>query len=109
VELPHVQKIFERLSKKYDDLQIIAVEINDDRQGADKFIEENGLTFIFAGADRDFVKEKFNTAYYPNTFIIGRDSRIKQHHVGFRDGQEETFEKELLDVLDAPVPHQAIP
>ncbi len=101
MELPHVQKIYEKLSKKYDDLQIIAVEINDDREGADKFIEENGLTFIFAAADREFVKEKFNTAYYPNTFIIGRDSRIKQHHVGFRDGQEETLERELLTELDS--------
>ena len=46
MELPHVQKIYQRLSKQYDDLQILAVEINDDRKGAEDFIKENGLTFL---------------------------------------------------------------
>jgi peroxiredoxin len=99
VELPHVQKIYQNLSKQHDDLQILAVEINDDRKGAETFIKENRLTFQFAEADRDFVKATFNTAGYPNTFIIDRDGKIRQHHLGFRDGQEAQIEEELLAVL----------
>ena len=96
MELPHVQKIYQKLSEQHDDLQVLAVEINDDRKGADTFIKENELTFRFAEADRDFVKANFNTAGYPNTFIIDREGKIRQHHLGFRNGQETQIEEELL-------------
>lgn len=99
MELPHVQTIYEKLHEEHPDFQVLAVEINNDRDGADEFIAEHGLTFIFASADRDFVGEKFNTAYYPNTFLIGRDSRIKQHHVGFRESDAENLEREILELL----------
>jgi len=99
VELPHVQTIYEKLHEEHPDFQVLAVEINEDRDGADEFVAEHELTFIFASADRDFVGEKFNTAYYPNTFLIDREGRIRQHHVGFSDGDEENLEREILDLL----------
>ncbi len=100
MELPHIQTMYEKLHPEHPYFQVLAVEINNDRDGADAFIAQHGLTFIFASADRAFVGEKFNTAYYPNTFIIGRDSRIKQHHVGFRDSDAENLERELLAELE---------
>ncbi len=99
MELPHVQKIYENLSEKFDDFQVLAVEINDDREGADLFIEENGLTFIFSEADRVFVTEKFNTAGFPNSFIINRDAAITLHKLGFRDGDEVSLAEKLLEEL----------
>ena len=98
MELPHVQELVEEL-KNHEEFQVLAVEINDDRAGADRFIEEHELTFIFADADRNFVETKFNTAYYPNSFLIGKDSRIKQHWVGFRDGQEEVVRTAIMEEL----------
>ncbi len=98
MELPHVQKILEKLNKN-DGLQILAVEINDDREGAEEFIKEHSLTFTFAEADRNFVETNFNTSGYPNSFLIGRDGRIRQHHRGFREGQEVQLEKEILEEL----------
>ncbi len=100
MELPHVQKILEKLNQNHEDFQVWAVEINDDRKGAEEFIAEHELTFTFATADRDFVKEHFNTAGYPNTFIIGKDSKIKQHHLGFRNGDEVNLESEVLAELE---------
>ncbi len=98
MELPHVQELYAEL-KENQDFQVLAVEINNDREGADTFIDENGLTFIFAEADRNFVETNFNTAGYPNSFLIGKDSRIKQHWRGFREGQEETIRKAVLEEL----------
>ena len=99
MELPHVQKIYEKFSQKFDAFQVLAVEINDDREGADRFIEENGLTFIFSEADRAFVTEHFNTAGFPNSFIINRDSAITLHKLGFRDGDEVSLAEKLLEEL----------
>ncbi len=98
MELPHVQELYAEL-KENENFQVLAVEINDDRDGADTFIEENGLTFIFTEADRNFVETKFNTAYYPNSFLIGKDSRIKQHWVGFTEGEEEVVREAILEEL----------
>lgn len=97
MELPRVQPIFE----KYRDqgLQVLAVEINNDRAGADKFIAEHGLTFIFAAADRAFVKQYFNTATYPNAFIIDREGRIREHKIGFKAGDEVELEAKLKEIL----------
>ena len=100
MELPHVQKIYEKFSQGFDEFQVLAVEINDDREGADIFIEENGLTFIFSEADRAFVTEKFNTAGFPNSFIINRDATITLHKLGFRDGDEVSLAEQLLKELE---------
>jgi len=99
VELPHVQTMYGEL-KDHEDLQILAVEINDDREGADTFIEEHGLTFTFAEANRAFVESKFNTSGYPNSFLIGKDGRIKQHWRGFRDGQETMIKDAIVEELN---------
>ncbi len=99
MELPLVKQIQEEL-KDRTGLQILAVEINADRAGADKFIAENGLSFIFATADRNFVETNFDTRGYPNSFIIGQDGRIKRHHLGFQADQAPTLKAELLEELE---------
>lgn len=98
MELPQIQKIKEKYAD-YKELMFIAVEINNDRAGAEKFIKKEGLEFIFSEADRDFVKKYFNTAGYPNSFVIGKDLKIKAHHLGFRAGDEEKIAEELLAQL----------
>ena len=100
MELPHVQELLGEL-KEHEEFQVLAVEVNDDREGADAFIEEHGLTFTFADDDRNFVETKFNTAYYPNSFLIGKDSTIREHWVGFREGQEEVVKEAILEALKA--------
>jgi peroxiredoxin len=97
VELPRLQTIYQEIDNP--DFQIIAAEVNDDREGADQFIAENGLTFTFADADRVFVKRYFNTAGYPNSFIIGRDGVIVEHHRGFRAGDETAIKEKLQALL----------
>lgn len=95
-----MKEVFNELSTSHPDLQIAAIEINDDRAGAEAFIEEHELNFIFSEADRDFVKEHFNTEYYPNTFIIDRDAVIRDHKVGFKVGDEVGIKEKLLTLLN---------
>lgn len=98
MELPQIQKLKEKFAE-HKDLQFVAIEINNDRVNAEKFIKKESLEFIFSEADRDFVKKYFNTAGYPNSFIIGKDLKIKAHHRGFRPGDEKKIAKELLAEL----------
>jgi len=100
VELPRINEIYQELSGQYDNLQVIAIEVNNDRAGAEAFITEHDLQFLFSEADRTFVKDKFNTAGYPNSFIIDAEGVIRQHHLGFRAGDELHVKEELLELLN---------
>ena len=96
-ELPRLKTIADELNN--DDFQILAIEINLDREGADKFIAKHGLDFTFGSADRIFVKKYFNAAGYPNSFIIGKDGKIIKHKAGFKVGDEVHLEEIFTDLL----------
>jgi peroxiredoxin len=99
LELPSINQVYNELSPNHENLQVVAVEINNDRAGADTFIQENGLNFTFSEADRAFVKKHFNTAGYPNSFIIDQEGIIREHKLGFRNGDEITIKNKLLELL----------
>ena len=97
MELPHIKQLAGALGR---DLQVFAVEINNDRATAEKFIAEHSLPFIFAYADRVFVKKYFNTGGYPNAFMIDRKGVIRDHTLGFQAGQEVTMMQKLQELIE---------
>ena len=97
LELPKLKQVTGALGR---DLQVIAVEINNDKEGAEEFIYNNSLPFTFASADRVFVKKYFNTEGYPNTFLIDREGVIRQHELGYQAGQELDYLNKLQELLE---------
>lgn len=95
--MPRLKQVVGALGR---DLQVLAVEINNDRETAEKFIAENSLDFVFAYADRAFVKKYFNTAGYPNSFMIDRSGVIREHKMGFKMGQEVGMMQTLQALLE---------
>ena len=76
------------------------MEVNNDRPRTEEFIKEHSLDYIFAAADRLFVKKYFNTGGYPNTFMIDRKGIIREHKKGFQAGQEVEIMQKLLALLE---------
>lgn len=97
MELPLLNEVKKGINN--DDFQVLAIEINLDREGADKFIAEKGLDFTFAYSDRIFVKKYFDTAGYPNAFVIDRDGKIVKHKTGFKAGDEVALEGIFRELL----------
>ena len=100
MELPRLQPLYE----KYRDqgLEIVAVEGKRDRERATKFIEENGLTYVFlenGEDDTEIAKNLFGVRGYPTSFIIDRQGRVMFYHLGFEKGDEDELEEQIQELL----------
>jgi peroxiredoxin len=94
----------EPLYRSYKDrgLSIVAVEGKRDRERAEKFIEDKGLTYTFletGEGDDDFVREVFNVRSFPTSFLVDEEGNIMFVHVGFSRGDEGELEKEIKLLL----------
>jgi len=99
VELPRLEPIWKKYRNK--GLSIVAVEATGDRERAVEFIETYNLTYHLLEAEEEklVVKKKFGIKWFPTSYLIDSEGRIMICHVGFRAGDEEKLEKEILSLL----------
>jgi len=101
VELPRLEPLW----NKYKDqgLAVLAIEANQETEGALKFIDEKGLTYTFVedvDADETVVGDTLGVQGFPTSYIVDRQGRILYRHLGFDVGDEEKIEKEIVKLLD---------
>lgn len=102
MELPQLQKLWE----KYRDrgFEVVAVANQYNLEGQLKFINENNLSITFLNDKKEFA-DQIESKLYPNpghpaSYIIGRDGKIYNYHIGFELGDEKKLEKEILELLN---------
>jgi len=101
VELPRLEPLYQ----KYRDqgLAIIAIEGTRNRKGAEKFINENNLTYSFlenSEKDQEVVRSVFGVSGFPTTFLADKNGKILFAHLDFEEGDENMIEKEILALLE---------
>jgi len=100
VELPRLKPLFERLHDR--GLEILVIDNVNDTEGAQKFIEEKNLPYRFlenGEGDEEVVRDLFGVRSFPTTYLIDETGKILHAHVGFEEGDEEKYEKEILKLL----------
>ncbi len=100
MELPRLEPLWQ----KYRDqgFQVVAVEARRDREGSLKFIEENNLTYHFLEnleGDGDLIGDMVGAEGFPTSYLIDREGRVMFSHFGFKKGDEEKIEKEIVKLL----------
>lgn len=85
VEMPSMQRLEEALGPK--GLRIVAVSIDDPGMEGRirQFADEYGLTFEILYDAAGAIKQQYQTTGVPETFIIGRDGRIRRRIIGADD------------------------
>jgi peroxiredoxin len=73
-EMPSMEKLYQRLKSR--GLEMLAVNLRENKNTLDKFITENNLTFPVALDANGKIGSAYNIRYIPTTYIISRDSRI---------------------------------
>ena len=86
---PYCQKSFpcmNQLANRYqkDGLQIVAVNMDKDRQSARQFIDKMKPTFEIIFDSTGVLATRFGVKAMPTSFIYGRDGRLRSRHEGFR-------------------------
>lgn len=100
MELPRLEPLYQ----DYKDLglSVIAIEAKRDRDRANKFVNDKGLTYTFletGEGEDDFVREVFKVRSFPTSFLVNEEGKIMFVHVGFSRGDEVKLEDEIKRLL----------
>jgi peroxiredoxin len=97
VEIPH----FVELQNKYgaQGLQIIGLSMDDDAKPVVKFAQDMRISYPVAVADEKLAEQYGGVLGLPIAFMIDKDGRIIQKHVG--ETAPNVFEKEVVELLQA--------
>ena len=81
-EMPLIQEVFE--DKEWSDkgLTILAINIGEDRSTAERFMEDNGLSFPVLLDTSESVAREYNIRYIPTTFFIDKDGIARDIKIG---------------------------
>lgn len=97
VEMPHLN----RLADKYrsSGFTLLGVNVDDDPKNAMAAAAKLGLRFpVLLDGEKKVVK-LYEVATMPSTVLIDRDGRVRYVHRGYRDGYEETYDRQIRELL----------
>jgi peroxiredoxin len=96
-EMPHLDRIY----RKYrpSGFVLLGVNVDEDPRNAEEVRDRLALHFpvLLDGARR--VSREYGLAAMPSTVLIDRDGRVRQRHAGYHDGSEDTYEKQVRELL----------
>ncbi len=97
VELPHLNRLYDKY--RASGFVLLGVNIDEDPRLAASIAQRMGLKFpILLDSDKAVAK-RYDLGTMPSTVIIDRDGRVRQVHLGYRDGLEAIYEKQVRDLL----------
>lgn len=104
VEMPSMQRLQQQLGPK--GLRIVAVSIDDPgMEGRIRaFSDELALTFEILYDAPGAIRQRYQTTGVPETFVIGRDGRIRRRIIGADDWSSATNIAFLERLLAEPAP-----
>ncbi len=104
VEMPSIEKLHREFGPQ--GLAVVAVSVDDagTEQHIRDFARELGLTFEILHDPSEVTKTNYQITGFPETFIIGREGKIRKKVIGAADWSSEgnrALLRELLDTASA--------
>ena len=89
------------MQKRYADrgLTVLAVNLDSDRASAERFLRGQHVDFRIAYDPAGHSAEQFKVPGMPSSYLIDRNGRIRQRHVGFLDKDTDSMEMALRTLL----------
>lgn len=100
--LPELQRLHERYAARGLTIMAVSTDEPRNRPKIGSTARSLGLTFpVLIDADKR-AAQLYRVESVPMTFLIDREGRVRALHRGYRRGDIEILEQELLPLLDAP-------
>jgi thiol-disulfide isomerase/thioredoxin len=82
-----------------DGLAIIAINVDQEKAKADAFLSEFQPDFkvLFDGSGT--LATQFKVETMPSSFMLDRNGKPRFRHLGFHEGQRDTYEQEITQLL----------
>lgn len=92
----------EAMHRQYADqgLEIIAVNLDQEPELAQKFLSEYQPTFRIEYDTSGSMAEHFGVDTMPTSFLIGRDGKARKKHKGFHADRKAAYESEIRTLLE---------
>lgn len=89
------------MQQKYaaDGLVIVAVNLDEQRADADRFLKEIPADFTILYDPEGKLGEQYAIIGMPSSFLIGRDGQVVKSHQGFYDESPVEYETEIRALL----------
>lgn len=97
VEMPHLNKLYDKY--RASGFTLLAVNIDDDARVGSATAQRWGLKFpVLLDADKS-VSRLYDLGSMPATVLIDRDGKVRYLHRGYRDGVEDTYERQIRELV----------
>ena len=83
-----------------DGLVILAVNMDQDRGAADRFLAQYPARFTVLFGEGETLARDFDVEAMPSSYLIGRDGKLLRRHLGFLVKDQEEYEAAIADALE---------
>ena len=101
---PWMQTMHDKYRK--EGLVIIAVNLDHNRAKADAFLKKFKPTFTQIFDSEGKLAQEYKVVSMPYSFLVDRSGTPRFEHAGFFKSQINSYEKEIVDLLNEPAPEQ---
>ncbi|PPE70288.1 TlpA family protein disulfide reductase [Caldimonas thermodepolymerans] len=96
-EMPHLNRLYEKY--RNSGFVVLAVNIDDDARQAESMAARLGLKFPVLLDTAKQVSKLYDLKAMPSTVMVDRDGRVRYLHRGYLSGYEQTYEKQIRELL----------
>jgi len=97
IEMPHLAKLYEKY--RASGFQLLGINVDEDPRQAAALATKLGLRFPVLLDTEKKVSKLYDLSTMPSTVLIDRDGKVRYIHRGYRDGFEDTYEKQIRELL----------
>ena len=96
-EMPHLARLYEKY--RASGFTVLAVNIDEDPSKAARLAQQLGMRFPVLLDTGKQVSRTYDLSAMPSTVLVDRDGRVRHVHRGYRDGYEETYDRQIRELL----------
>jgi peroxiredoxin len=95
--MPHLNRLYDKY--RGSGFMLLGINIDEEPHKAADLAVKLGLRFPVLLDSEKKVSRQYDLSAMPSTVLIDRDGRVRYVHRGYRDGYEDTYEKQIRELL----------
>ena len=96
-EMPHLNRLYQKYGPS--GFVLLSVNVDDDTRNAADVAAKLGVKFPVLWDTDKKVSRLYDLATMPSTVIVDRDGKVRYVHRGYLTGYEDTYEKQVRELL----------
>lgn len=90
-----------KMTEKYPELKIVAINLDEYREDADTFLDDNSAGFKILFDPEGKLAEKYKVDGMPSSYLVDASGTIVEQHVGFFAEKLEEYEASIQKLVEA--------